>query len=81
MKQEKLAVFKPLLYVINKAIEVKDLKEHPVEEIVLEPYDEFLTLFSKVLVDRLPPPSIRHLFMKFGYKMGRHQHRDHYIQC
>jgi len=53
---------KASLYDINKAIEAKDLKECPIEEIVPEQYHEFLPLFNMVLADRLPPhrPGIDH---------------------
>jgi hypothetical protein len=39
---------------LNNAIEGKDFKEPPLEEIVLEQYHEFLSLLKKVLVDCLP---------------------------
>jgi len=55
VKKGKLKVFKASLYDINKAIEAKDLKERPLEEVVSEQYHEFLPLFNKVLADRLPP--------------------------
>jgi hypothetical protein len=48
VKKEILHVFKTLLYDINKAIEAKDLKECPLEEIVPEQYHEFLPLFNTV---------------------------------
>jgi hypothetical protein len=54
-RKGRLTVFKASLYDINKAIEVKDLKECPLEEIVPDQYHEFLPLFNKVLADRLPP--------------------------
>jgi len=62
VRREKLTVFKASLYDINRAIKVKDFKEHPLEEIVPEQYQEFLPLFSKILADRLPPhsPGIDH---------------------
>jgi len=62
VKKGKLTLFKASLYDINKAIEAKDLKERPLEEIIPEQYHEFLTLFNKVLADRLPPhrPAIDH---------------------
>jgi len=50
----RLTVCKALLYNIYKAIEAKDLKECPLEEIVPEQYHEFLPLCNKVLADRLP---------------------------
>jgi hypothetical protein len=58
----KFTIFKASLYDINKAIEAKDLKEKPLEEIIPKQYHEFLPLFSKVLADRLPPhqPNIDH---------------------
>ena len=61
-KNGKLMIFKASLHDINKAIEAKDMKERPLEEIVPEQYHEFLPLFSKVLADRLPPhrPRIDH---------------------
>jgi hypothetical protein len=55
VKKGKLTIFKASLYDINKAIEAKDLKERPLEEIIPKQYHEFLPLFSKVLADRLPP--------------------------
>jgi hypothetical protein len=55
VRKGRLTVFKASLYDINKAIEVKDLKECPLEEIVPDQYHEFLPLFNKVLADRLPP--------------------------
>jgi len=42
VKKGKLAVFKATLYDINKAIEAKNLNEHPLKEIVPEQYHEFL---------------------------------------
>jgi hypothetical protein len=51
VKKRKLRVFKASLYDINKAIEAKDLKERPLEEIVPEQYHEFLPLCSTVLAD------------------------------
>ena len=62
VKKGKLTIFKASLYDIDKAIEGKDLKERPLEEIVPKPYHEFLPLLSKVLADRLPPhqPGIDH---------------------
>jgi len=62
VKKGKLKVFKVSLYDINKAIEAKDLKERPLEEIVPKQYHEFLPLFNKVLADHCPPhrPGIDH---------------------
>jgi hypothetical protein len=51
VKKWTLTIFKASLYDINKAIDVKDLKERPPEEIVPEQYHEFLPLFSKALAD------------------------------
>jgi hypothetical protein len=48
----KLTIFKALLYDINKAIEAKDLREKPLEEVILRQYHEFLPLFSKVLSNK-----------------------------
>jgi len=48
-------VFEASLYDINEAIEAKDLKERPLEEIVPKQYHEFLPLFNEGLADRLPP--------------------------
>jgi hypothetical protein len=62
VKKGKLTVFKASLYDINKAIEAKDLKECPLEEVVPKQYHKFLPLFNKVLAVRLPPhqPGIDH---------------------
>jgi len=62
VKKAKLTVFKASLYDINQAIQAKDLKERPLEEIVPKQYHEFHPLFNKVLADRLPPhrPGIDH---------------------
>jgi len=62
VKNGKLTILKASLYDINQAIEAKDLKERPLEEIVPEQYYEFLPWFSKILADRLPPhrPGINH---------------------
>jgi hypothetical protein len=62
VKEGRLTVFKASLYDINKAIDAKDQKECPVQEIVLTQYHEFLPLFNKVLADRLPPhrPGVDH---------------------
>jgi len=62
VQKGKLTLFKASLYNINKAIEVKDLKQRPLEEVVPKQYHEFLPLFSKSLADRLPPhrPGIDH---------------------
>ena len=55
-------MFKASLYDINKATEAKDLKEHPLREIIPEQYHEFFPLFNQGLADRLPPhrPGIDH---------------------
>jgi len=55
-------VFEASHYHINKAIEAKDLKQRPLEEIVSKQYHEFLSLFSKILADWLQPyqPGIDH---------------------
>jgi len=62
LRKELLNVFKASLYDINKAIEARDLKEPPLEEIVPVQYHEFLPLFNTVSADRLPPhrPGIDH---------------------
>jgi len=62
VKKGKLMVFKASVYEINKAIEAKDLKERPLEEIIPKQYHEFLPLFNNVLADHLPPhrPGIDH---------------------
>jgi len=46
VKKGKLKIFKASLYDINKAIEAKDLKQHPLEEIIPNQYHEFLPVFS-----------------------------------
>jgi len=51
VKKGKLTIFRASIYDINKAIEVKDLRERPLEEVVPKQYHKFLPLFSKVLVD------------------------------
>jgi hypothetical protein len=63
VKKERLTVFKASLYEVNKAIEAKDLKERPLEEIGPKEYHEFLPLFNMILADRLPPhrPGIDHV--------------------
>jgi hypothetical protein len=84
VKCGKLTIFKGSLYDINKAIEVKELKEKLVEEVIPKQYHEFLLLFNKVLADRLPPhqPNIDHeVRLKEGetpswgplYKMSREE--------
>jgi len=62
VRKGKLKVFKASLYDINNATEIKDLKERPREEVIPKQYHEFLSLFSKILADRLPPhwPGIDH---------------------
>jgi len=62
VKKGKLTIFEASLLDIHKAIEAKNLKECPLEEIVLVQYHEFLPLFRKILADRLPPhrPVIDH---------------------
>ena len=60
-------MFKASLYDIDQAIGEKGLEERPLEEIVPKQYHQFLSLFSHVLADRLPPrrPSIDHeVFIK-----------------
>jgi len=49
VKKGTLQVFMASLYDVDKAIEEKDLKEQPWEEIIPEQYHEFLPLFSKFL--------------------------------
>jgi len=58
----KLTVYKASLYDINTAIEAKDLKARPLEEIVPKQYHEYLRLFIKVLANRHLPhrPGIDH---------------------
>jgi hypothetical protein len=60
--QGKFTIFKDSLYDINKAIEAKDIKEKPLEEVIPKQYHEFLPLFFKVLADNLPlhRPNIDH---------------------
>jgi hypothetical protein len=55
-------IFKALLYDINEAIEAKDLKELPLEEVIPKQYHEFLQLFNHVLADWSPShrPNIDH---------------------
>jgi hypothetical protein len=62
VKKGKLTVFRASLYDINKAIEAKDLKARPLEEIVPKQYHEFFPLYNKVVGDRLQPhrPGIDH---------------------
>jgi len=62
VKKGKLKIFKASLYDINKAIEAKNLKERPLQEIIPKQYHEFLPLFSKVIANRLPlhRPGIDH---------------------
>jgi hypothetical protein len=55
VKKERLTVFKASLYEVNKAIEAKDLKERPLEEIGPKEYHEFLPQLNKILADRLRP--------------------------
>lgn len=55
MKKANLTVFKATLYDSNNAIEAKDLKEHPLVEIVLEKYHQFISLFSNIFVAWIPP--------------------------
>jgi hypothetical protein len=62
VQKGRITVCKASLYDINKAIEGKDLKERPLEEIVPKQYHEFLPLCNKVLAERLVPhrPGIDH---------------------
>jgi hypothetical protein len=62
VKRGKLTIFKASLYDINMAIQAKDLKEKPLEDVIPKQYYEFLTLFNKVVADRLPPhrPNLEH---------------------
>jgi hypothetical protein len=57
VEKGKLSVFKASLYDINKAIEAKDLKECPFEEIVPEQYHEFLALFNTVKAEVTTAPT------------------------
>jgi len=62
-------VFKATRFDIDEAIEAKDLKERPLEEIVPEQYHEFLPVLNTVLADRVLPhrPGIDHeVFLKEG---------------
>jgi hypothetical protein len=54
-KKEKLKVYVVTLYEINKALEIKDLQEKPLEKLIPKEYHEFLPLFHKVIAERLPP--------------------------
>jgi hypothetical protein len=40
---------------INKALGIKDLQEKPLEEVIPKKYHEFIPVFSKVVVETLPP--------------------------
>jgi len=62
VRKGKLTDFNASLYDINTAIESKDLKERPLEEIILEQYYDFLPLFNEILADHVPPhrPGIDH---------------------
>ena len=55
VRRDKIKICKASLYIINKAIEAKDLKECPLKEIVPKQCHEFHPLFSKELAYRLPP--------------------------
>jgi hypothetical protein len=54
-KKEKLKVYAVTLYEINKALEIKDLQETPLEQLIPKKYHEFLPLFDKVIAERLTP--------------------------
>jgi hypothetical protein len=54
IRRQKLNVYAITLYKINKALEIQDLQEKPLEEIITKEYHEFLTLFSKVVTETLP---------------------------
>ena len=55
VKKGKLKEFTATFYDIDKAIEAKDPKARPLEEIVLKQYHEFLPPFIMVSSDHLPP--------------------------
>jgi hypothetical protein len=55
IKKEKLKVYAITLYKINKALEIKDLQEKPLEEVIPTEYHQFLPLFSTVITETLPP--------------------------
>jgi hypothetical protein len=66
VKHGKLTIFNASLHDINKAIDAKDLKEEPLEEVIPRQYHQFLPLFNKVLADRLLPhrPNIDHTMVQ-----------------
>ena len=49
IKRHKLKVYMITLYEINNVYGLKDLQEEPHEEVILKEYDEFRSLFSKVI--------------------------------
>jgi hypothetical protein len=67
-RQEKLRVYAVTIYDINKALEIKDFQEKPLEPIIPKEYHEFLPLFDKVIAERLPPH--RHYEHKFTWQNG-----------
>jgi len=56
VKKGKWTIFDTSQYDITKDIEVKHLKEWPLEKIVPKQYHEFLPLIGRVMTGRLPPP-------------------------
>jgi hypothetical protein len=53
-KKEKHKVYAVTLYEINKALEIMDLQEKPLEQLIPKKYHEFLPLFAKVIAESLP---------------------------
>jgi hypothetical protein len=47
VQRGKLTIVKASLHDINRAIEAKDLKEKPLQEVIPQQYQEFIPLFSK----------------------------------
>jgi hypothetical protein len=50
-KQENPKLYAVTLYEINKALEVKMLKEQLLEQLIPKEYHEFLPLFDKVITE------------------------------
>jgi hypothetical protein len=55
IKTQKLKIYTITLYEINKALAIQGLQENPLEEVIPKNYHESLPLFSKVVMEILPP--------------------------
>jgi hypothetical protein len=79
IQKGKLKVYAVTLYEINKALEIKDLQEKPLEEVIPKKYHKFLPLFSKVVSEK--SHLIDLMTTRLSYRKDSHPHSDLSTVC